>query len=308
MTQARLAVVVLTWNGRDDTIACLESLRSQIGPRDAVFVVDNGSSDGTLEAVRSQHAWAIVIENGSNVGFAAGNNAGMRRALGDGYGLVFVLNNDTVVPPGAIEALVAYSDAHPEAGAVQPVLVRHDDPSRLDTLGLEPLRTFGARDVGMGEPVGSAPTAPREIFGASGAAALIRADALRAAGLFDEDLFVMAEDADLAFRLRIAAFAVHLVPSVRVLHRRGISGRPQDPRAARLRKLWLQRNAVALALRYWPARWLLVFAPLLGYRAAQALVLAVPEHRCLALWRSSLARRAEARRAMAARGVDRWFG
>ncbi len=302
-------MVVLTWNGRDDTLACLDSLRGAIGPADAVFVCDNGSSDGTEAAVRERHPWVRYVQNGANLGFAGGNNAGFRLALDEGYGYVLLLNHDTVVPPGAIGTLVAYAEAHPEAGVVQPALVSHADPSRIDTLELVPLRSFGARCAGMGRPVAEIPLEPREVFGASGAAALFRADALRRAGPLDEAFFVMAEDLDLAFRVRIAGFTAHLVPSVRILHKRGISGRPSDPRVARLRKLWLQRNTVAVALRYWPARWLVLFSLLLAWRAAQALAISrgFPEHPCGPLWRSSRTLRRSARASLAARGADRWF-
>lgn len=305
----RLAVVVLTWNGRDDTLACLDSLRGAIGPDDTVLVCDNGSSDGTEAAVRERHPWVRFVQNGANLGFAGGHNAGLRRALDEGHRYAMLLNSDTVVPPGAIETLVAYAESHAEAGVVQPALVAHADPSRIDSLELEPLRSFGVRCAGMGLPAAEVPSAPREVFGASGAAALLRSEALRKAGLLDEGFFVMAEDADLAFRVRAAGFAAHLVPAVRVLHKRGISGRPADPRAARLRKLWLQRNTVALAIRYWPTRWIVLFAPLLLWRAAQALWLArgFPEHRCRPLWRGSREVRRTARASLAARGEDRWF-
>lgn len=304
----RLAVVVLTWNGREDTLACLASLRGQIRPGDEVIVCDNGSGDGTEAAVRAQHPWVRFVQNGSNLGFAGGNNAGLRLALDDGRRFVWMLNNDTVVPDGTLETLLAHAESAPDVAAFQPALLSHADPSRIDTLGLEPLRTFGARDVAMGRPAAEVPAAPREVFGANGAGLLVRADALRRTGLLDEDLFVMMEDADLAFRLRAAGGTVRLVPAARVLHKRGISGRPAAD-AARRRKFWLQRNTVAVALRYWPARWLLLFAPLLAWRAAQALAFAdaAPGVRCLPLWRSSLATRRTVRPELAARDADRWF-
>ncbi len=305
----RQAVVVLTWNSREDVPECLESLRLQVRPGDAVLVVDNGSTDGTVEAVHRAHPWAEVAENGSNLGYAAGNNAGIRKALDRGFDAVLVLNPDTVLLPGAVEALLAAFDAAPRAGAFQPVLLLHSDPGRADSLGLRPRRTFGAEDAGRGGRAPPAAAADAPIFGPCGAAALYRAGALRAAGLLDEGLFLLEEDLDLAFRLRIAGFDALLVPGARVLHKRGISGAPADPAAARRRKHWLQRNTVALALRYWPAGLLALGSPLLAGRALQALLLSSenPGHPCLPLWSRFRSLRAASRRGMAERGLDRWF-
>jgi GT2 family glycosyltransferase len=305
----RLAVVVLAWNSRAEILDCLESLRLQVRSGDAVLVADNGSSDGTVEAVRRAHPWAEILENGSNLGYAAGNNAGIRRALDRGFDAVLLLNPDTVAEAGAVEALRAALAASPAAGALQPLLLLRSDPSRADSLGLRPRRTFGGVDAGRGGPAAAAPGGPEPIFGACGAAALYRSAALRAAGLLDEGLFLLEEDLDLAFRLRMAGFDALLVPSARVLHRRGVSGSPADPAAARRRKQWLQRNTVALALRYWPAGRLLLGSPLLAWRMATALGLSRsnPGHPCLPLWSRFLGLRSASRRAMAERGLDRWF-
>ncbi len=107
----------------------------------------------------------------------------------------------------------------------------------------------------------------------------------------------------------MAGFESLLVPAARVLHRRGISGAPPEAAAARRRKHWLQRNTVALALRYWPAGPLLLGSPLLAFRALQALLLssANPGHPCFPLWRRFRGERGASRRAMKERGLDRWF-
>jgi GT2 family glycosyltransferase len=147
------------------------------------------------------------------------------------------------------------------------------------------------------------------MFGPRGAAALVRASAIREAGLLDAELFLLGEDFDWMFRIRMTGAAVLLVPAARVLHRRGVSGKPADPASARRRKHWLQRAVVALALRYWPAGRLAAASPLLLARAVQALWTsdADPARPCLPLWRRWLRERGASRRAMAERGLDRWF-
>jgi hypothetical protein len=259
--QSSLAIVLLTWNGREDTLACLKSLETAgfPAPPDAVVVVDNGSEDGTLEAVAERFPWAERIQNGANLGFAGGNNAGLRWALERGYGAVLLLNNDTEVEAGALP-LLREALRDPTVGAVQPLLVSFSDPSRIDSSGIELFSLPGARDMHIGGPAEEVGAEPREVFGCCAAAALYRAEALRKAGLLDEDFFVLLEDVDLAFRIRLAGYRALLVPQARIRHKRGISA---QGRLSGEKKYLLHRNIAALALRYWPARYLLQYGPFL---------------------------------------------
>jgi len=309
MAERRLAIVILTWNGRDETLACLASLRSEIGGRDSVIVCDNGSQDGTEAAVRAAHPRVRYVQNGANVGYAAGNNPGLRIALDDGFAWILLLNSDTTVPAGALDALIAHGEAHREVGAIQPLLVRASDPGIVDGAGHVIFRCPGAIDALAGRPVAEAPRESVPVFGACGAAALIRADALRRAGPLDEDFFVLGEDVDLMFRIRLAGYDVHLVPTVTIAHARGISGGGASGRAKLLRRFWLRRNSVAMGLRYWPLRYLLLASPLLAGRAAETFVLSLvlPGQRFAAMWRRSLAMRRRTRPKMRERGLDRWF-
>jgi GT2 family glycosyltransferase len=258
-----LAVVILTWNGRADALACLRSLHDTGHPKagEAFVVVDNGSNDGTLDAVAERHPWAERIRNDSNLGFAGGNNAGLAWALEGGYRYVMLLNNDTEVPPGAVEALVSHMEEHPEAGAVQPLLVRHGDRGLVDSAGVELFSLPGARDMGIERPVSEAPQEPVRVFGACAAAALYRGSVLREAGLLDEGFFVLLEDVDLDFRIRLAGYDIHLVPSARIFHKRGISSQGT---LSGEKKFVLHRNLRALAIRYWPAKYRLLYGPFLA--------------------------------------------
>lgn len=253
-------MVLLTWNGREDTLACLESLEAAGHPAEGerVLVVDNGSEDGTLEAVKGRFPWAERIGNAANLGFAGGNNVGIRRALDGGAEYVLLLNNDTLVRAGALPALVEDLDGHPEAGSAQPVLLSYDG-ERIDSLGIRVGFRPGAVDAGAGEPADRAASAPEEIFGPCAAAALYRASALREAGLLDEGLFAILEDVDLAFRLRLSGFGARLVKSATVLHKRGISGRKTS---GDFRRALVLRNLQVLMWRYWPARSVALCAPL----------------------------------------------
>jgi hypothetical protein len=259
----RLAVVILTWNNRADTLACLASLEASGHPQEGeVFVVvDNGSADGTLEAVARSFPWAVRLRSEVNLGFAGGNNVGLRWALERGCRYVMLLNNDTEVPTGSLEALAAFLDENPRVGAVQPLLVQHADRARVDSSGQELFSLPGARDRGIGTPVAGAPREPQEVFGACAAAALYRAEALEKTSLLDEDFFVLLEDVDLSFQIRLAGYGAFLVPGARVYHKRGISAQGT---LRGEKKYLLHRNIRALALRYWPARQLALYAPFLA--------------------------------------------
>ncbi len=270
----RLAIVILTWNGREDTLACLESLAAAGYPRseDAVVVVDNGSSDRTLEAVAERFPWTERIQNPFNFGFAQGNNIGLRWAIAHGYTYAMLLNNDTEVPPGALDTLVAYLEEHAEVGAVQALLLRHGDRSLIDSSGVELFSLPGARDRQIERPVDEAPREAERVFGACAAAAIYRCAVLKKVGLLDEAFFVLLEDVDLSFRVRLGGCDIALVPAAKVYHKRGISA---QGKLSGEKKYLLHRNIRALAIRYWPRKYLLQYAPFLlkgwlwGYLYAQ---------------------------------------
>ena len=303
--ERRLAVVVLAWNAREDVLRCLASLRGELGAGDVAIVVDNASSDGTAAAVRAAHPAVELLGNAENLGYAGGMNAGVRRALELGAPWVLLLNQDTEVPPGTLATLFAAAARHGDAAALQPLLVRADGAT-IDSAGQRLHRVPGATDRLAGRPLAEAPAADEEVFGPCGAAALVRAEVFRETGLFDEEFFLIFEDVDLAFRMRLAGRRTVLVPAARVVHRRGISGAgaSQSP----LRRFLVARNSVALALRYWPAGWVVASAPGLTMRVLRALLLRRAAGRtCLPLWRRAWDGRSAARAAACGAGLDVWF-
>ncbi len=307
-TAHRLALVVLTWNGRENTLACLESLEGQLRSGDAVVVVDNGSGDGTYRAVADRFPWAVYLENRRNLGFAGGNNVGLRWCLENDFPWIMLLNNDTVVPPGALDGLVEYLANHTEVGVVQPLLVNAGNPGLIDSSGQEIFHYPGARDRQMGHPVSEAPSGPVAVFGACAAAALFRRECLREVGLLDEDFFVLLEDVDLMFRLRAAGWEIHLLPEVRVAHKRGVSVQEDKSRMSLAKRFWLHRNILAIACRYWPPGQLLLFSPFLAKASLWAIWAGRRSGggRCVPLWWKSLKIRRRSRRAIRLKKVMSW--
>jgi GT2 family glycosyltransferase len=208
----RLVAVVLSWNGREDTLVALESLRGI-----ETVVVDNGSSDGSADAVAERFPELQLVRTGVNLGFAGGNNVGIRRALDLGADWVLLVNNDATVEPGLVEALADATAARPDAGVLA-CKVLFADSERLwyagagfdPYLGRSRHRGFGERD----EPGALGDTAR-----ATGAAMAVSRAAIEAAGLLDEEFFLYVEDLEWSLRIREAGFAVVYVPAARVRHR-----------------------------------------------------------------------------------------
>jgi GT2 family glycosyltransferase len=209
----RWAAVVLNWNGGEDTLRCVGSLAGF----DDVVVADNGSTDGSLDALRARTGFEL-IENGANLGFSAGNNAGIRRALERGADWVVLVNNDAVLEPGAVGALRVAAARGPSAGILAGKLLFPD--GRVQWAGQRvALRTgYSGRPRGFGCPDG--PEFEREgaVDRAVGAFMAVSRAAIERAGLLDEDLFAYVEDVDWSLRIRAAGFACLFVPGARARH------------------------------------------------------------------------------------------
>ena len=212
------AVCVLNWNGREDTLRCLSALREVRGDFFTV-VADNGSQDGSVEAIRAAHPGAALIENGTNLGFSGGNNAAMRHALAQGAEWVVLLNNDARLEPGGLEALQAAARRHPRAGVLAGKLLYEDGRVQWAGQRVDLLTGYSGRPRGHGRPDGPQWSAERATERAVGALMAVSRSAIETAGLLDEELFAYVEDVDWSLRLRAARFECIFVPSARALHR-----------------------------------------------------------------------------------------
>jgi GT2 family glycosyltransferase len=249
----KVVVIVLSWNGREDTLACLDSLARSKGVDVRTVVVDNGSIDETVAAVRSRHPGVEVIANGANLGFAEGNNVGLRFARRTDADYVLLLNNDTMVAPDAIAQLVAEAERRPDAGALCPLILYRDQPQRIWYAGarFDPRRGHNGRHTGYGEPDRGQYDRVREIGRGTGAAMLVRRAALEGVGLLDGDLFLQVEDVEWSLRMRRAGWRIFFVPAGRVWHRVSVAtGGESSPAVA----YYEIRNTLAVCDRYAPPR------------------------------------------------------
>lgn len=221
-----LAVLIVNWNAAEDLRGCLESLAAQSDPEFEIVVVDNGSSDGSVELVRRDFPRVRLIEAGANLGFAEGCNRGIEAigALGAlGATWVFVLNNDTRLDPRAIAELKAAARAGgPRLGMLQARIVFMERPHLTNSTGVTVYRDGEFIDRDFGAPLREG-DAIAEIFCVSAGAALYRREMLEQVrlptGIFDRSFFMYYEDVDLGWRCRLAGWRALYVPAARVYHR-----------------------------------------------------------------------------------------
>lgn len=239
-----VSVIVVTWNGLHVLKDCVAALAQQTLAHELI-VVDNGSHDGTREWLVEHAPQAKLIALPSNLGFAGGNNAGMRAATGD---CLVLINNDTIAPPDLLEQLVAPLTNDRGIGSVAGVLTFAHQPETIASAGIVVSSDGLHRDLWAFQPIASLPTQPIEIFGASGGAVCYRRAALDDAGLFDENYFNYLEDADLAWRLRLRGWRCVLAPAARVRHIYSATSGQGSPFKQRL----LARNRLRVILRCVP--------------------------------------------------------
>jgi GT2 family glycosyltransferase len=214
----KVGIVVLSWNSCEFIGACLGGLRRH-EPTSPVYVVDNGSTDGSPEIVARAHPEMTVITLSSNFGFAGGSNVGVARALADGCDAVALLNNDTVIDEPFIDSCARLLDEHREIGIVGPVIVEADNPTVVQCRGGRiGLWTLDFAYEGAGEKFERDDRYDTVDY-VLGAAMIIRREVLEATGGLDAEFFpAYVEEADLCFRARRLGYRSVVYHGARVRH------------------------------------------------------------------------------------------
>jgi GT2 family glycosyltransferase len=260
MTQ--VSVIVLNWNGIRFLGDCLASLREQTFTDFEIILVDNASTDGSVEYIRQGFPEVRIIALNENVGFARGNNIGIQASTAQ---YVALLNNDTEAHPRWLEALTTTLDTHADVGSCASKILLYDQRDVVDSAG-DLFYTCGVGDKrGRAEKDRGQFARPEPVFGACGAAALYQRRMLDDIGLFDEDLFAYAEDVDLSFRAQLAGYRCLFVPEAVVYHHLQGSFGPLPGYSLYLSR----RNAFDTVLKDMPASLLWRRLPyILGYYLA----------------------------------------
>ena len=229
-----VAIIVLNWNGWQDTLQCLDSLRKVENPTIRVYVVDNGSTNESVPKLRSYLANLnegedmVLIENEENLGFSGGMNVGMQRALDDGYDWLLLLNNDVIVDARFLVPMLNAADEDAQIGMVNPKIYLLEEPDMFWSIGgrVNWMKTRGwhvgyrERDIGQYDqpPV-------QETAYATGGCVLLRRAMLEQIGLMPDIYFVYYEDVEWSLRAQRAGWRTVVVPEAKIWHKGAASAK-----------------------------------------------------------------------------------
>lgn len=250
-----LSILVVNWNVRDLLRRCLQSILANLPACQLeIIVVDNGSTDGSVEMVRTDFPQVHLIANPDNRGFPVANNQGLAVARGR---YVLLLNPDTEVVGNALETMVAFADAHPDVGVVGPMLLNPDGTVQSSR------RRFPTLLTAVFESTWLQPYAPRRLLAryyvldrpddevqdvdwVTGAALMARREAIEQVGPLDEGFFMYSEELDWCRRFREAGWRVVYLPTARVIHYGGKSSEQVLP----ARHIHFQRSKIRYFRKY----------------------------------------------------------
>lgn len=245
----KIALVILNWNGLNDTLECLESVKKIDYSNFEMIVVDNGSTDGSPAEIRKQFPNVIVLETGKNLGFAEGNNVGIRHAIANGADYLFLLNNDTVVDSQALNAFLKVSHLYPAAGVFGAKIYYYSEPDRIWFAGGQWNReTLEFIHVGEKKIDNAADYETIcESDYACGCAMFVKRAVIEKIGLLEPQFFLTFEETDWSFRAVRAGFQCFFVPKAKVWHKISASfGGETSP----LYSYFITRNKLLWARRH----------------------------------------------------------
>jgi len=258
LIEPKVSVIIVNWNGKSLLEECLDSLAAQTANGIETILVDNGSQDGSAEYVQARYPAVRLVSLPENLGFAGGNNAGIRVARGD---YIALLNNDTKTDPAWLENLLSVAESSPRStGMWASKILSYDNPGIFDNVGLLLYPDGLGRGRGRLEKDQGQYDQPGEAFFPSGCAGLYRREMLTEIGLFDEEFFAYADDVDIGLRARLAGWSCRYVPSAKVYHKYSASSAAYSPFKAFL----VERNRIWVLLKYFPLE-LILLSPVLTF-------------------------------------------
>ncbi len=214
-TFPNVSIVLVNWQGADDTLACLDSLHELDYSNFGVIVVDNGSADNSVERILTMYPDLTLLQSGSNKGFSGGNNVGIRYALDHGANYVWLLNNDTTVDRNALRAMVQLAEHDSAIGAVSSVLFHMDRP--------EVVQAWGGGRIGFVTGRSRNLVKQGKLDYLTGASLLVKRAVFEEVGLLDEGYFMYWEDADFCLSIRRAGWRLAVAEESVVYHKESSS-------------------------------------------------------------------------------------
>lgn len=211
--------VILNTNRREDTLACLASLQESRYANFKAIVLDNASTDGSVEAIGSRYPHAEIIALTDNRGYAGNNNVGIAAALAQGADWVLVLNEDTVLDPDCIGRMVAAGQADDQIGIVGPLVYHHDEPTVIQSAGGAMDSRLNAWHVGENQPDSGQFQQIRAVDWVSGCAIMVHREVIEAVGMLDERFFYYWEETEWCLRSRRAGWRIVHVAQAKLWHK-----------------------------------------------------------------------------------------
>jgi GT2 family glycosyltransferase len=219
VTEPLVVTVILNTNRKDDTLACLTSLAESTYPRVHTMVLDNASTDGSVEAIVSNFPGIEIVHLGENLGYAGNNNVGIALAMERGADWVLVLNEDTILAPECIQRLVDTGESDALAGMVGPLVLHADEPGVIQSAGGFLTRRWDAVHIGQNQDKDGQFTEPRNVDWLSGCALLVRRQMIESVGMLDEQFFYYWEEVDWCLRSRSRGWTLVHEPRAELWHK-----------------------------------------------------------------------------------------
>jgi GT2 family glycosyltransferase len=219
MPQPLVISVILNTNRRDDTLECLASLAQQSYGNHRAIVLDNHSTDGSVEAIRATFPDVQIVALADNRGYAGNNNVGIAAALEQGAAWVFVLNEDTVLAPDCLAQLVEVGEKEPGTGIVGPMVYHHDEPAVIQSAGGILGTYWSSEHLGKDEPDNGQYSLPHAVDWISGCAIMVRRGVVEQVGAIDERFFYYWEETEWCVRAGRAGWRIVHVPAAKLWHK-----------------------------------------------------------------------------------------
>jgi len=219
----KVVIIILNWNRKFDAAECIESLKHIVYPNYEITLVDNGSSDGSIEYIKKLYPYIKIIANNTNLGYAEGNNIGMRKALGSETDYLLLLNNDTIVDPIFLDELVKVAERNKKVGFIGPKVYYYEFNGRRDIINfvggmLDKTRGI-CTHIGINEKDLGQYDETKEVDYIEGSCLLIKKQVIEEIGFFDPNFFAYWEEVDLCIRGRRAGYDSIIAPKARVWHK-----------------------------------------------------------------------------------------
>lgn len=223
MSFPKVGIIILNWNGKEDTLQCLQSLKNIKYPNYKIFLVDNGSTDNSIFSIRQQYPSIDIIENHKNLGFAEGNNIGIKKALKENMDYILLLNNDTIVDFLFLDELIKVIESDETIGVIGPTIYFMKPEHKIQSAGVR-INWFTSKNYIITSLERTKKT-PKDIDYVSGCALLAKRKVFENIGYLNKNYFAYWEEADWCVRAKNSSYTIMHAPKSKIWHKGGATSK-----------------------------------------------------------------------------------